>query len=122
MSGDVSDGGPIYDPAPDEAFHGKASTLSFGYDDNDGHWVKDGRTYVGVRLDTNPRLGFSEYTLFTPEALAAHDANLRAEIAAEIRALQTDMRDGNGWDEDWSTREVRDALAKAATIAEGRKP
>ena len=51
--------------------------------------------------------------------MARHDAQVRTEIAAAIRTLQSDMREGNDWDEEWSTREVRDALGYAATIAEG---
>lgn len=53
--------------------------------------------------------------------LAEHDARIRAECAQKARELGTAMREADGWDEEWSTREVRDALNIAADKIDGTR-
>jgi hypothetical protein len=68
------------------------------------------------------RFGFLQELSFEAQFdrwLAAHDERIRASVAAEIEALAVAMRNGDGWDEEWSTREVRDAVQYAASIARG---
>lgn len=42
------------------------------------------------------------------------------EVAQQVRNLGHAMREADGWDEEWSTREVRDALNIAADGIDGR--
>lgn len=53
--------------------------------------------------------------------LTEHDAKIRTECAEVARDLGTAMRDGIGWDDEWSTREVRDALNIAADKIDGTR-
>lgn len=53
--------------------------------------------------------------------MAERDARIRTECAQKARDLAVAMREGDGWDDEWSTREVRDALDIAADLIEGKR-
>lgn len=53
--------------------------------------------------------------------LAERDAKIRTECAEVARDLGNAMREADGWDEEWSTREVRDALHIAADKIDGTR-
>lgn len=53
--------------------------------------------------------------------LAVRDEALRKDCAQTVRNLAQAMRDGNGWDDEWSTREVRDALNIGADMIDGTR-
>lgn len=53
--------------------------------------------------------------------LDVRDQAMRAHCAGMVRNLAQAMRDGVGWDEEWSTREVRDALGIAADKIDGTR-
>lgn len=53
--------------------------------------------------------------------LDVRDEAVRAHCAAIVRELAEAMRNSVGWDEEWSTREVRDALGIAADMIEGKR-
>lgn len=53
--------------------------------------------------------------------LDVRDEAMRAHCAAMVRSLAEDMRNSVGWDEEWSTREVRDALGIAADKIDGTR-
>lgn len=55
----------------------------------------------------------TQYRVFKPSVASALAAVL-PDVAQGICELGRAMREADGWDEEWSTREVRDALNIAA--------
>lgn len=53
--------------------------------------------------------------------LDVRDQAMRAHCAGIVRDLAEAMRNSVGWDEEWSTREVRDALGIAADKIDGTR-
>lgn len=53
--------------------------------------------------------------------LDVRDEALRKHCAQIVRELAEAMRNGDGWDDEWSTREVRDALGIAADKIDGTR-
>ncbi|WP_353707258.1 hypothetical protein ABRQ22_14725 [Cellulosimicrobium sp. ES-005] len=51
------------------------------------------------------------------DALTAFLGDDPLEAAAlRVEELATDMREGNGWEDEWSSREIRDAVLHAADV------